>query len=229
MSTANSPVNSDDEADSLDLLEETSANIGDLLSTWYSLSPSKYSNEDAVAPARDRGTAGKEIMEQSALRLAAIDDLTGVLRQMDEGTLALVLDRNSVAARRLTARLDELSRGSVPSTCGTQTSSTTASINWATCWPTSWTTRTRCWSNSTTSSGVGGVSCVVPRSSEVTPRFTLRNITTGIRTSLQWCVSTRSTTESAASQAQRAPRRRMWTSSSGTTRAAERCAPDAAF
>ncbi len=111
MSTANSPVNSDDDADSLDLLEETSANIRDLLSTWYALSPSKYSGEDAVTPARDRGTAGKEIMEQSALRLAAIDDVARVLRQLDEGTLALVLDRNSTAARRLTSRLDELSRG----------------------------------------------------------------------------------------------------------------------
>ncbi len=111
MSTPNSPLNSDQDADSLDLLEETSANIQDLLSTWYALAPSQYSNEDAITPARDRGTAGKEIMEQSALRLAAIDDVARVLRQIDERTLAQVLDRNSIAARRITARLDELSRG----------------------------------------------------------------------------------------------------------------------
>jgi hypothetical protein len=111
MSTANNPAPSDQDADSLDLLAETSANIRDLLSTWYTLSPSQYGNEDAVTPARDRGTAGKEIMEQSALRLAAIDDVARVLRQVDEGRLAMVLDRNAVAARRITARLDDLSRG----------------------------------------------------------------------------------------------------------------------
>ena len=111
MTTANNPAPSEQDADSLDLLAETSANMRDLLSTWYALSPTQYSDEDAVTPARDRGTAGKEIMEQSALRLAAIDDVAGVLRRADEGTLALVLDRNSVAVRRITARLDELSRG----------------------------------------------------------------------------------------------------------------------
>ena len=99
------------DADSLDLLGESSANIQELFSTWYELSPSQYSAEDAVSPARDRGTAGKEILEQAALRLAAIDDVVRVLRQSDQGTLALFLERNSVAARRLTARLDELSRG----------------------------------------------------------------------------------------------------------------------
>ena len=111
MITANNPAPSEQDADSLDLLAETSANMRDLLSTWYALSPTQYSDEDAVTPARDRGTAGKEIMEQSALRLAAIDDVAGVLRRADEGTLALVLDRNSVAVRRITARLDDLSRG----------------------------------------------------------------------------------------------------------------------
>ena len=222
MSTANNPAPSEEDADSLDLLAETSANIRDLLSTWDALSPSQYSHEDAVTPARDRGTAGKEIMEQSALRLAAIDDVARVLRQADEGTLALLLDRNSVTARRITARLDDLSRGSAPSTCGTRTSSTTGSISCATCWPTSSITRTTCSSNSTASWEVGGVNCAVRRSSGVTPRFILPNITTGTRTSLRWCAFTRSTTGYEASRGRRAPRPRTSTSSSATTQGADR-------
>ena len=111
MRTANGSERSDRDADSLDLLGESSATIQDLLSTWYALSPSNYSGEDAVVPGTGPRYRGKEILEQTALRLAAIDDVARVLRQYDQGTLALVLERNSVAARRLTARLDELSRG----------------------------------------------------------------------------------------------------------------------
>ena len=79
MTTADEPLHSVRDADSLDVLEEASANIQELLSTWYALSPSKFDGGDAVSPARDRGTVGKEIMEQTALRLAAIDDVARVL------------------------------------------------------------------------------------------------------------------------------------------------------
>jgi hypothetical protein len=204
MSTANNPAPSEQDADSLDLLAETSANIRDLLSTWYALSPSQYSHEDAVTPARDRGTAGKEIMEQSALRLAAVDDVARVLRRADEGTLALVLDRNSVAVRRITARLDDLSRGV-----------SAIDLRYSDEF------KTTCSNISTGSSQLGGVNCAVHRSSGVTPRYILPNVTTGTRTSLRWYACTRSMTGSEASQGRRAPRPRTSTSSSATTRAVE--------
>jgi hypothetical protein len=112
MSAAPSPAESDRSADSLDLLEEVSGNLEELLSTWYALAPSEDDDPNhAATEARIRGTAGKEILEQAALWLAATADAVRVLRQSDQGELALALEQHSLGARRATAQLDDLSRG----------------------------------------------------------------------------------------------------------------------
>ncbi len=222
MSTANNPAPSEEDADSLDLLAETSANIRDLLFTWDALSPSQYSHEDAVTPARDRGTAGKEIMEQSALRLAAIDDVARVLRQADEGTLALLLDRNSVTARRITARLDDLSRGVSAIDLRYSDEFYDRIDQLRHLLADELDHQDDMLEQLDRVLEVGGVNCAVRRSSGVTPRFILPNITTGTRTSLRWCAFTRSTTGYEASRGRRAPRPRTSTSSSATTQGADR-------
>jgi hypothetical protein len=111
MSRADVSESSDASSDSLDLLVEASANIRKLLATWDAYAPGGRSPRDAVSAARRRGTAGKELMEQAALRLAAIDDITRLLRESGHRNIATLLDRNMPQARRLTASLDEESRG----------------------------------------------------------------------------------------------------------------------
>jgi hypothetical protein len=111
MTGADASGDTDEPVDSLDLLEQVSGNIRELLATWDALAPDGRDPREAVSAARDRGTAGKELMEQAALRLAAIDDVSHLLRASGHGNIALLLDRNSPHARRLTSRLDEQSRG----------------------------------------------------------------------------------------------------------------------
>jgi hypothetical protein len=110
-SAAAASASPDQPPDSLDLIGEVSDNIQQLLIEWDELVPEGRHPRDAVKAARRRGTAGKELMEQAALRLAAIDDVSHLLRKSGNGSIATLLDRNSPNGRRLTARLDEQSRG----------------------------------------------------------------------------------------------------------------------
>ena len=93
-------ASSDQPPDSLDLIGEVSDNIQQLLTAWDELAPKGRHPRDAVKAARRRGTAGKELMEQAALRLAAIDDVSHLLRKSGNGNIATLLDRNSPNARR---------------------------------------------------------------------------------------------------------------------------------
>jgi hypothetical protein len=97
--------------DALDLLDRSSRNLRDLFVIWFDLAPMDGDPDHAATRARTRGTAAKEILEQSALRLAAMAEVARVLRLCDEGGLVVELEQNSLDALRVTVRLDEESRG----------------------------------------------------------------------------------------------------------------------
>jgi hypothetical protein len=103
---------SENPTDSLELFEEVGRFLVDLYQKWDITAPVEDDNpRHAVWAAREHGSIGKEILEQAALRLAAIDDLAAVLRTANRSSLADELGRNSPYASRLADHLAELSRG----------------------------------------------------------------------------------------------------------------------
>lgn len=85
-----------------------------MFTTWDRVDPVGEPTARAVPDAWDRGTVGKLLLEDGAVRRAAKADIARVLRQTGRPDLADLLDGHAVAARSLLDRLDERSRGVQP-------------------------------------------------------------------------------------------------------------------
>jgi hypothetical protein len=97
--------------DSLDLLDRQDKVLEELFEAWQATDPTGREQGQAIKADWDRGTVAKLILEQGALRAAALDDVIGTLRRHHQVELAEELGKQITAAKACLDSIDACSRG----------------------------------------------------------------------------------------------------------------------
>ena len=98
--------------DSLDLLGRQDRVLEQLFEAWRSDDPEgQRTGERRSKPIWQRGTVAKLVLEQGALRIAALEDVVRNLRLCHQGELAENAGASIPAAKLCLDRIDECSRG----------------------------------------------------------------------------------------------------------------------
>ena len=101
--------------DALDLFADETDLIGELFAAWRASTPDRAMGEKVVNAKWDHGTIGKLLLEHTAVRLAAIEDIARVISEKggaDEVASSLSDENNSV--RPLLDQMYDNSRGVQP-------------------------------------------------------------------------------------------------------------------
>jgi hypothetical protein len=97
--------------DSLDLLDRQDRVLEDLFEQWRVTNPTGCNREEKIKVDWERGTVVKLILEQGALRIAALDDVTQTLRGCHQVELAQKLGEHILTAKCYLDRIYACSRG----------------------------------------------------------------------------------------------------------------------
>ncbi len=97
--------------DSLDLLGRQDRVLEQLFEAWRSDDPEGRDRGTKIKANWQRGTVAKLVLEQGALRIAALEDVVRILRLCHQGELAENAGASIPAAKLCLDRIDECSRG----------------------------------------------------------------------------------------------------------------------
>ena len=101
-------------ADALDLFANESALLGELFSAWKATTPDRSMGDKVVTAKWDHGTIGKLLLEHTAVRLAASEDIARVLSELERGAVASLLVDENKAVRPLLDQMYDSARGVQP-------------------------------------------------------------------------------------------------------------------
>lgn len=97
--------------DSLELLDRQDRILEQLFEAWCSNDPEGCDRGSKTTANWEQGTVAKLILEQGALRIAALEDVVRTLRLCHQGELAEEAGNSITAAKLCLDRIDECSRG----------------------------------------------------------------------------------------------------------------------
>ena len=97
--------------DSLELLDRQDRILEQLFEAWRSNDPEGCDRGSKTTANWEQGTVAKLILEQGALRIAALEDVVRTLRLCHQGELAEEAGNSITAAKLCLDRIDECSRG----------------------------------------------------------------------------------------------------------------------
>ncbi len=100
--------------DALDLFGDETALLGELFSRWRETTPDRSMGDDVVPAKWDHGTIGKLLLEHSAVRLAASEDVARVLVESGKPSEASLLTEENEAVRPLLDQMYDSARGVQP-------------------------------------------------------------------------------------------------------------------
>jgi hypothetical protein len=100
--------------DAFDLWRTETGLLRELFTQWAATDPHGTTGEEAVLAKWDHGTVGKLLIEHSAVRLSASEEVARVLRQLGHPDRATRLEETATAVRPLVERLYQSGRGIQP-------------------------------------------------------------------------------------------------------------------
>ena len=100
--------------DALDLFGDETALLEDLRSAWEATTPNRAMGDKVVTAKWDHGTVGKLLLEHTAVRLAASEDVARVLSEEGRDVVATLLTDENEAVRPLLDQMYDSARGVQP-------------------------------------------------------------------------------------------------------------------
>ena len=100
--------------DALDLFADETVLLEQLLANWRSTTPDPSMGEKVVTAKWDHGTIGKLLLEHTAVRLAASEDVARVLAEEGRDAAATLLTVENEAVRPLLDQMYDSARGVQP-------------------------------------------------------------------------------------------------------------------
>ncbi len=100
--------------DALDLFVDETALLEDLFNAWKATTPDRSMGDKVVSVKWDHGTVGKLLLEHTAVRLAASEDVARVLSEEGRDLVASFLTDENKAVRPLLDQMYDSARGVQP-------------------------------------------------------------------------------------------------------------------
>ncbi len=100
--------------DALDLFADETTLLDDLFNAWKATTPDRSMGDQVVTAKWDHGTIGKLLLEHTAVRLAASEDLARVLKDEGRDAVASLLVDENKAVRPLLDQMYDSARGVQP-------------------------------------------------------------------------------------------------------------------
>jgi hypothetical protein len=104
--------------DALDLLADESHLLDMLFAAWKETTPDRSMGDKVVTAKWDHGTIGKLLLEHTAVRLAASEDVARVLSEEGRGAVASLLSDENKTVRPLLDQMYDSARGVQPISVG---------------------------------------------------------------------------------------------------------------
>ena len=100
--------------DALDLFADETTLLEDLFKAWKATTPDRSMGDEVVTAKWDHGTVGKLLLEHTAVRVAASEDVARVLSELgSDGVASLLVDENK-AVRPILDQMYDSARGVQP-------------------------------------------------------------------------------------------------------------------
>ena len=100
--------------DALELFADETTLLNDLFSAWKATTPDRSMGDKVVTAKWDHGTIGKLLLEHTAVRLAASEDVARVLTEEGRDAVASLLADENKAVRPLLDQMYDSARGVQP-------------------------------------------------------------------------------------------------------------------
>jgi hypothetical protein len=100
--------------DALDLLGDETNLLDELFTAWKASTPDRSLGDRVISAKWDHGTIGKLLLEHTAVRLAASEDVARVLSEEGRDAVASLLNEENKAVRPLLDQMYDSARGVQP-------------------------------------------------------------------------------------------------------------------